>query len=260
VSRAVALAQYLRTLKDERDEVAEKKAIHDHDANRAVNALLRFHLVVEKESKPDSRPRMGSEPQDKKQEEPSPKGESKPDAGKEEESPNVPPWAKKAFRAIALRTHPDKVNTDPNITDSQRDRLVSLYSEASSAFHAGRYETLAEIAAELDIEIDISASDMESALERKIASLRSDISGMQKTLSWTWGVSFGDTQTRVKVLRQMCTILKVTHPEEKVLLDIVRELESQPDFDIVDRLGNVRRIKSGAERRKVGTRPEKRIR
>ena len=44
------------------------------------------------------------------------------------------------------------------------------------------------------------------------------------------------------------------------LNEIIKELESMPDFDIIDRLGNIRRIKSGAERRKVGTRPEKRIR
>jgi hypothetical protein len=260
VSRAVALAQYLRTLKDERDEVAEKKAIHDHDANRAVNALLRFHLVVEKESKPDSRLSTGSEDQDKQQGETPPASESEPDAVKEEESPNVPPWAKKAFRAIALRTHPDKVNADQSFTDSQRDRLVALYSEASSAFHAGRYETLAEIAAELDIEIDISASDMESALERKIASLRSDISGMQKTLSWHWGISFGDLLKRVLVLKGCCKVMGIPTPDDSVLEEIVRELESQPDFDIVDRLGRVRRIKSGVERRKTGTRPVKRIR
>lgn len=259
MSRAVALAQYLRTLKDERDEIAERKAIHDHDANRAVNALLRFHLVVEKENKPDTRPRAGSEEHGKKQEEKHESKEVQADSVKPEDT-SVPPWAKKAFRAIALRTHPDKVNTDPSITDAQRDRLVALYGEASSAFHDAKYEILAEIAAELDIEIDISPADMESALERKISSIRKEVAGMQKTLSWTWGVSFGDTQTRVRVLKQMCTILKVTQPEEKVLLDIVRELESQPDFDIMDRLGNVRRIKSGAERRKVGTRPEKRIR
>ena len=52
----------------------------------------------------------------------------------------------------------------------------------------------------------------------------------------------------------------ISKPDDKTLADIVKELESNPDFDVVDRLGNVKRIKSGAERRKVGTRPEKRIR
>ena len=261
MSRAVALAQRLRVLKEERDEIAERKSCHDHDANRAVNALLRFTMIVEKESRPDVRPRFDKQENSESAGQEAP-NESPPESEPEKEGSQstVPSWAKKAFRMIALRTHPDKVNSDPNISDSQRDKLVSLYREASVAFHEGKYEILAEVAAELDIEVDISQDEMESALERKISSLREEISKMQRTLSWVWGASFGDTQTRCKVLKQMCTVLKINHPDEKVLLDIVKELESQPDFDIVDRLGNVRRIKSGADRRKLGTRPEKRIR
>ena len=50
MSRASALAQRLRELKVERDEIVERKASYDHDANRAVVALARFHKIVEKEN------------------------------------------------------------------------------------------------------------------------------------------------------------------------------------------------------------------
>jgi hypothetical protein len=83
---------------------------------------------------------------------------------------------------------------------------------------------------------------------------------MQKTLSWHWGISFGDLLKRVLVLKGCCKVMGIPTPDDSVLEEIVRELESQPDFDIVDRLGRVRRIKSGVERRKTGTRPVKRIR
>lgn len=261
MSRAVALAQRLRALKEERDEISERKSCHDHDANRAVNALLRFTKIVEKESGPDIRPRVDRQESNKNIEQDETSGpvqEAEPE--KDDSQSAVPVWAKKAFRMIAMKTHPDKVNSDPSVSDSQRDKLVSLYREASVAFREGKYETLAEVAAELDIEVDISQEEMETALERKITSLRDEMSKMQKTLSWVWGASFGDTQTRCRVLKQMCVILKIRQPDEKVLLDIIKELESQPDFDIIDRLGNVRRIRSGADRRKLGTRPERRIR
>lgn len=63
--------------------------------------------------------------------------------------------------------------------------------------------------------------------------------------------------------KKICSVLTLHNLNAGVvgaLTEIVRELESMPDFDIVDRLGRVRRIKSGVERRKAGDRPVKRIR
>lgn len=258
MSRASALAQRLRELKVERDEIVERKASYDHDANRAVVALARFHKIVEKENGPDIR-RVTPVVEEQKQEQPIEESKIE-EIQDEKETEKVPPWAKKAFRSIAVITHPDKVNNDPSISDARRDKLVSLYREAATAFHDGKYEIVAEIAAELDIQVDIPLDEMENAFERKIASVKNEIINVQKTISWVWGTSFGEKETRIKILKQMCKIMSIITPDESTLNEIVRELESQPEFDIIDRLGNVKRIRSGADRRKLGTRPEKRIR
>lgn len=245
-------------MKDELGLMLEKKASYDHDANRAVSALAKFSHVVAQESQPDNRRSQpkNQAPESRQDETP----ESPPDEIEEKFGDAAPPWVKKAFRQIALKTHPDRINNDPNITDENRERLVDLYREASAAYQGGKYEIIAEIAAELDIEVDVPAADLEKALESKIASIRNELSGMTRTLSWAWGTSFGDVPRRVLILRRMSEVMKISTPDDQALTDIVRELESMPDFDIVDRLGRVRRIKSGAERRKIGTRPEKRIR
>ena len=260
MSRATALAQRLRELKLERDELFEKKSSYDHDTSRAVAALEKFTKIIKSANSPDNRRQPTIETTQPENIENSKKEEEIIEEIEKITSGKVPPWAKKAFRAIALLTHPDKVNNDPNISDAQRDRLVSIYREASEAFHNAQYEIVAEIAAELEIQIEIPVDEMELAFERKIAGIKHQIVSMQKTISWVWGTSFGEREIRIKILRQISKIIGVETPDENALNEIIKELESMPDFDIIDRLGNIRRIKSGAERRKVGTRPEKRIR
>jgi hypothetical protein len=259
MSRLQALAKRLRDLKCERDDVAEQKVAYDYDANRAVASLVQLNEIVEKATAPDIRSRSQNE---EKESAPSQENFTNPQEISEtsEEAASIPTWARKTYRQIALKTHPDKVNTNAALSEFERDNLVSLYREATSAFREGKYETLIEVAAELGIEVEVPEADMESAFERKIISLRNEIQNMQKTLSWVWGVSFGDSAVRVKALKQMCTLLNLQIPEEKVLIEIIKELESQQDFSIIDKLGNVRRIKAGADRRKPGTRPVKRIR
>jgi hypothetical protein len=256
VSRAAALAKRLRDLKLEHVEISERKSVYDYDANRAVAALARFDKIVKKESSPDAR--RGVEPTADSTPPPS---MPIPDDSPEQESNDVKPsWAKKAYRQIALKTHPDKITNSLELSDSQKDRLLDLYREATVAYQSGNYESLAEVAAELDVEVEIPAEMLEKALESKLSSIRQEMLAMTKTISWAWGISFGDVPKRVIILKSCCLVMGISKPDDKTLEDIVKELESNPDFDVVDRLGNVKRIKSGAERRKVGTRPEKRIR
>ena len=261
MSRSASLARVLRDLKIQRDEVLERKQSYDHDCNRAVRALARFHDVVEKANAPDNRrgtPPPVSEPP------PPPPPPTPPPDDAETETPDdgspAPAWAKKALRLVAMKTHPDRVNQRDDLDEWQRDRLTSLYREANDAYETGNYVALAEIAAELEIDAGIPEDELEKGLEGRIATVRDELAGAQKTISWAWGISFGDVPKKVRILRKCCEIMGIPAPDEGALTEIVRELESKPDFDIVDRLGRVRRIKSGVERRKAGDRPVKRIR
>jgi hypothetical protein len=256
VSRSSALARTLRNLKIEHDELLERKAQYDFDTNRAVTALAKFNRVVEQSKTPDNRRSVQQAQPDSSP----PSNPPIPEEMHEDTVDDRPKWAKKAYRQIALRTHPDRVGPDENLTDAQRERMVELYREATDAYQTGNYDVLAQVAAELDIQLDLPDAEIETALEKKIASIRKEIEGMQRTLSWVWGTSFGDLPIRVLVLRRCCTIMEISAPDEKTLIDIVKELEAQPEFDVIDRLGRVKRIKSGADRRKLGVRPEKRIR
>lgn len=262
MSRSASLARVLRDLKIQMDEVLERKQSYDHDCNRAVRALARFHEVVEKANAPDFRRfAQASNPQPAPPPPPPPPDDVQDEQEEvETNGSQAPAWAKKALRLVAMRTHPDKVALRDDLDEWQRDRLTSLYREANESYESGNYDILAEIVAELEIDAGIPEEELERGLEGRVSTVREEIVAVQKTLSWAWGVSFGDVPKKVRILKKCCEIMGISTPDDGALTEIVRELESKPDFDIVDRLGRVRRIKSGVERRKAGDRPTKRIR
>ena len=245
----------------------ERRSVYAHDVNRAVSALQSYGK--EKERISSQRPNVSQNASQSSQQEnsESQKPEQKNDetveqseAEIEQSPPDTPPWAKKAYRKIVQITHPDKVNIDPEISDAQRDRLCSLYIEATDAFKQAKWSELLEVAAELDIEVDADPKMMEEALEAKIKDLVDTISKIKGTIAWAWGNSFGDLQKKVNILVRCCQVMGMQSPPIPALEEIVRELESSLEFDIVDRLGHVRRLKIEATKRRIGTRPEKKMR
>lgn len=260
MSRVSSLAKSLRELRLEHQEILEKKSMFDHDVNRALNALAKFDSIVKKSNTQEIRSAAKDDTQSFP---PPPSEESSEEVAESQESEqsqkDIPGWAKKTYRKIVLKTHPDKVMQDVTTTDAQKDRLILLYREATESYQNSKYDTLAEVAAELDIEVEIPDQEMERALETKIKSLREEMKKIMKSVSWVWGTSFGDIELRIRVLVKCCELTKVMCPDRQILESIVRELESQPEFEIIDKLGSVRRIRAGVDRRKVGTRPEKLI-
>jgi hypothetical protein len=265
-SRAKNLARRLRDLKDEHTEVLDRRAVYAHDINRAVNALRSWGKEKERTEaqRPSNLPQQAQE-----QAPPSNQDSQSQDVDKiveeaaaeaEASRPEAPPWAKKAYRKVVQITHPDKVNIDPDTTDAQKERLCALYIEASEAFREGKWSELLEVAAELEVEVDADPKMMEEALESKIKELSETISKIQGTIAWAWGNSFGDMNKRVNVLNRCCEVMQIIPPPRPALEEIVRELEGNLEFDIVDRLGHVKRLKVESTKRKIGSRPQKRLR
>jgi hypothetical protein len=260
LSRASALAKVLSELRVEHLHTLERKSVYDHDVNRAILALGKLHVIESNAASQDERRTQQKAKNEQSSSLPPPPQEEDENDIPGKEKSSKPAWVRKAYRAIALKTHPDKIENDPSISDAMRDRLVELYKQASDAYALDDFQTIAEIAAELEIETGMPIAELETALETKISSLRNETIKLQRTVSWTWGTSFGNIPLRIQVLKRCCQLMNIQVPDDKVLAEIIKELESQPDFDITDRLGRVKRVKSGAERRKVGQRPERFIR
>ena len=263
--RSRNLARRLRELKDEHIDVMDRKSVYAHDINRACAALLSYGKTKERIEAP--RPTISE--QTTKETFTHEQGHTlaDPDQIIEEieknadpQRPELPPWVKKVYRQIVQLTHPDKLNQDNELTDAQIERMTSLYIEATEAFKTGKWYELLEVAAELEIDAEADPKMMEDALSSKIKELTETISKVHGSIAWVWGNSFGDTDKKVKILIRCCQILNILSPPEPALQEIVKELEENLEFDIVNRLGHIKRLKVDATRRKIGTRPSKKIR
>lgn len=263
--RARNLARRLRDLKDEHTDVMDRRAVYAHDVNRACNALLSYGKA--KERVEASRPTIQSTPENENHQQEQSSQPPDPDQVIEEiekeadpQRPEAPPWAKKAYRQVVQLTHPDKVNMNDELTDAQKERMSALYMEATDAFKTGKWHELLEVVAELDIDVEADPKMMEEAFTSKIKELTDTISKVQGSIAWVWGNSFGDMDKRINILGRCCQILNIDSPPRPALEEIVRELEENLEFDIVNKLGHVKRLKVEATRRKIGSRPQKKLR
>lgn len=244
----------------------DRRAIYAHDVNRACNTLLSYGKAKERAASP--RPTISqSNDHEIPRPEQSQTQEADPDKILSEvekevdpQRPEAPSWAKKAYRQVVQLTHPDKLNQNEELTDAQRDRMCSLYMEATEAFKTGKWHELLEVVAELDIDVEADPKMMEEAFSSKIKELTEATSKVQSSVAWVWGNSFGDMDKRVNILIRCCQIMNIDTPPRPALEEIIKELEENLEFDIVNKLGHVKRLKVEATRRKIGSRPAKKLR
>ena len=243
-SRASTLAIKLRSLKNEKKRVLDEKSEYDSDINRVLVEIYSRQSGSERDGKPspvhastDSppppNPHSNGEPLDGSSESNQKSDERIEQPGR----PSAPDWAKRAYKQVALRTHPDRVGSMNDIDPKRAKELEGLYREASEAYKAGDFDSLLEVALGLGVTIDVPPEHAESSLESKIRKEREEIESLKKSLSWSWGISFGDIDKRVSILRQCSLCMEVPAPEESFLRDLVVRAES--GIVLRETLGNV---------------------
>jgi len=125
-----------------------------------------------------------------------------------------PDWAKKVFRKIAMITHPDRT--------SNPEKDSKLFLRASNSFDSGDYEEVLSIAIELAIPLDIETQVLGKMLEKKINTMKSSISDLEKKIPWLWGESFGLYDIRVPLLKLGLAQQDIAIADEELLNEIVK--------------------------------------
>ena len=107
----------------------------------------------------------------------------------------APEWAKKLFKKIALMTHPDRVK-DKDL----RGKLEKVFLRANAAVEQGNFDELLAIALELNLDTGLEDDRLISAIEKKIADLRTQIEIIENSIEWVWCEALGKIDLRKKLL------------------------------------------------------------
>lgn len=121
--------------------------------------------------------------------------ESQPDPQSEDSfsKSEMPDWAKRLYKKIALISHPDRT-----LKDHRKDKLSKIFTDCAQAVGDGDYKRLLGYALDLDIDIE-DVSDASSLLSERINSLKQEISDVEGSLTWLWGESLDLPQVRAKI-------------------------------------------------------------
>jgi hypothetical protein len=109
------------------------------------------------------------------------KNDDLPEEIEQPEREDRPEDVKKLWRSVALASHPDRTNNDPEKTD--------MYKRAMDAFNSGSYDELLRIAGLLGVEPPESLRDNVEMLESLSDELETKLKEKEKSVLWMWGTT-----------------------------------------------------------------------
>ena len=142
-----------------------------------------------------------------------------PEAIEAPKKADVPDWAKKLYRRIALVAHPDRASKD-----HEEARLKKIFLETSDAMATGDFNKLLGFALELDIPASEGDPTMVPLLQKRVEDIKEEISSMEASIEWLWGEGLGIHPMRANLAR-MHLLQRGRDVKIELLLSIIQKLE-----------------------------------
>jgi hypothetical protein len=165
------------------------------------------------------------------------------------ENKKAPDWMKKAFKSIALKTHPDKVLHRNDISDIEKEELVKKYSEAAKAMSVLSGVSIIEIAQSLNIDLDLNPKQQILMIENKLEKIKKEVEKYQQMISWSWGENEGNLDVRSNLFLHVLNHLKMQPIEISQIKKMIEKFENGDK--LVEKINRRDKILN----RRVGQRP-----
>ena len=154
---------------------------------------------------------------------------------------------KKMYKKAVMECHPDRHATKGINEEEAKNKMKDLFQKARTAYDDNDIEEMITVCVDLDLDLeslDMSSEVLISHLESTTIRLKLQIEEIDKSFTWIWGRSIGNTELRVRLLNAY--LVQTGHPRtsDTILKDIIEHHESG-------------QMKSGSKR---GQRPKKLIR
>lgn len=143
------------------------------------------------------------------------------------EVPDAPDWAKRLWKSIAKKCHPDRLSFQ-ELTAIEIARRQIWFLEARALFEARSWPKLIHIGVQVGEYVEtISHKQQLDWLNNEYKSIGDHISGVQNSLAWTWGTKWDNIDIRVQIIVAVLNHRGVLVPPKNEIVDILLKLERE---------------------------------
>ena len=227
----------VRHLDEELVQAEDLKSDYEVEFN-SMTQKLRVHLGLEQEQTSNDKGANSKEQPPKKcninTSQGAPKDFNIPERDEEDprheienSSASAPAWMKKAYKQIAMKTHPDRLAQDDSLSPYQLAEHKRLFETAKVAIQEQNGGDIAYVAEQLNIDAGIPSTMRISLLFARAEKIKEKILKIYKTPSWLWGESHGNRVVRKRILETYCSVFKYQNANSESIDKFLDKLEAK---------------------------------
>ncbi len=186
----------------EEAQVEFAKAYHEVCKTVPEHERIVLEGALMEETKANQEEKEKKQKQDEPKEEPQPEQvdeaheEIMPIKNEKPEDPNV----KKIYRAIARKSHPDKLR---NASKEEVKEKEDLFKEAQTAIQQKDFLTLYDIAKRLDVDLPEPEEGQIKLLTNNVNQVKKELKLIKETAAWQWHHEENEDKKEVLLIRYM---------------------------------------------------------
>lgn len=143
------------------------------------------------------------------------------------ENDTAPPWAKKLWKSIAKKCHPDRLSLQ-NLTALEIAKRSHWFLESRDLYSQRKFDQLIHIGIQVDVYVDeLSMNKQISILEQQHNKISQEIDDIQSSYAWKWGNSWENINAKLGLLINFLRSEMKQIPDNKTLLEIIKKIEEQ---------------------------------
>lgn len=140
-------------------------------------------------------------------------------------TPNAPDWAKKLWKSIAKKCHPDRLSFQ-ELSAIQIARRQIWFLEARSLFEEQSWPKLIHIGVQVGEYVDdITHKEQLGWLNVEYEGISKNIQGMQNSLAWKWGTNWDNLDLRISIVTAVLAHRGLKVPPRQEITELLLKLE-----------------------------------
>ena len=138
---------------------------------------------------------------------------------------NSPEWAKRLWKQIAKKCHPDRLSFQ-ELTAIEISRRQTWFLEAKKLFEDQNWSKLLHIGVQLGEYVEeIDAKQQLGWLNKEYEGISKKIISVQDSLAWKWGTNWENLELRSQIILALLRHKGITPPPKPEIIQLLMKLE-----------------------------------